>query len=140
MTMTELLLNVGLTRKNGVSKERIEEEQTRLYQANRALIPIGYARFLEVSNGVQTDALSLFGIEKESDESVRDIYENNTLQGTDTSSDRIFLGDNFREYLVYDWQKKCYAVIDKQVVNSEKFFPFFEHAMLYFLREYIEKV
>ena len=100
MTMTELLLNVGLTRKNGVSKERIEEEQTRLYQANRALIPIGYARFLEVSNGVQTDALSLFGIEKESDESVRDIYENNTLQGTDTSSDRIFLGNNFREYLV----------------------------------------
>ena len=124
MKIYEILQNLNLVEEKGISRERIESEQYRLYAAQRALIPTGYARFLEKSNGIQTDTLSLF---------------DNTLNGTQDQSDKIFLGDNFFEYLVYDWQQKCYLVINKKNENEQKFFPLFEHAVLYFLRKYIEK-
>ena len=139
MKIYEILQNLNLVEEKGISRERIESEQYRLYAAQRALIPTGYARFLEKSNGIQTDTLSLFGIRDDESGLIRDIYDNNTLNGTQDQSDKIFLGDNFFEYLVYDWQQKCYLVINKKNENEQKFFPLFEHAVLYFLRKYIEK-
>ncbi|MBP5399895.1 MAG: YrhA family protein [Alphaproteobacteria bacterium] len=139
MNIVEVMLKLGLAEPNGADKEQIEACQQKLYHAKRALIPLGYTHFLQKSNGVQTDTLSLFGIQNEQSGFVRDIFEVNTIAGTTDDSDQIFLGDNFKEYLAYSWAEKCYLVMDKKTLNIAKKFPLFDHAMVYFLRDYIEK-
>ena len=139
MNTVEVMLKLGLAEADGLDKRQIEDYQQKLYHAKRALIPLGYARFLQQANGVQTDTLALFGIQNEQKSLVRDIFEANTVAGTTDDTNQIFLGDNFKEYLAYSWQDKCYLIIDKNTLNVAKKFPLFDYAMVYFLRDYIEQ-
>ncbi len=135
MNIFDLLRNKGLIESYGVSFNEIEQYQKKLYNAGVANIPLDYAKFLTKINGIQTDTLSLFGIGQKNS-FVRGIFEENSIAGT-TSRDELFLGDNFTEYLIYDWQKKSYLIIDKITHKQLKIFPFLQDTLEYFLREYL---
>ena len=67
---------------------------------------------------------------------MRDIYEVNSVAGAKNDNE-IFLGDNFAEYLFYNWSMKSFVIVDKTNREKVKTFPFWEQALEYFLREYI---
>jgi hypothetical protein len=135
MKIYDLMIQNNLAEYGGVSHEEIEEYQRKLYKAGIAVLPMAYTGFLMLCNGVQTDTLSLFGISKKGS-FVRDIYQENSIAGS-ANADEIFLGDNFSEYLSYDWAIKSFAIVNKDNREKIKIFPFWEQALEYFLREYI---
>jgi hypothetical protein len=135
MKIYDLMLQNNLVEPAGVTHEETEEYQRKLYNAGIAVMPMAYTGFLNFTNGVQTPTLSLFGIAKENN-FVRDIYEVNSVAGT-ANADEIFLGDNFTEYLFYNWPSKSFVIINKAGRDQVKTFPFWEPALEYFLREYV---
>ena len=135
MKIYDLMIQNNLVEYDGVTHEETEEYQHKLYNAGIAVMPMAYTGFLGFTNGIQTDTLSLFGIGKE-DSFVRDIYEVNSVAGAKNDNE-IFLGDNFAEYLFYNWSKKSFVIVDKTHREKVKTFPFWEQALEYFLREYI---
>ena len=135
MEIYDLMFQNNLIEYDGITLAEAEEYQRKLYKAGMAVLPMAYTGFLGVTNGVQTDTLSLFGIGKHGS-FVRDIYEVNSVSGA-INKDEIFLGDNFKEYLYYSWPMKSFVIIDKAVPEKAKFFPFWNKALEYFLREYI---
>ena len=137
MSIFELLQKAGLVDNEGVDKNKIEEYQRRLWQNKMPNIPLSYANFLAEVNGIQTSDLALFGIADENSGFVQDIYERNSVSGIPQNNDVIMLGDNFNEYLCYDWQQKSYLIINKKSKEIIKNIAFFEIAMLFFLREYL---
>ena len=135
MKIYDLMIQNNLVEYDGVTHEETEEYQRKLYNAGIAVMPMAYTGFLGFTNGIQTDTLSLFGIGKE-DSFVRDIYEVNSVAGAKNDNE-IFLGDNFAEYLFYNWSMKSFVIVDKANREKVKTFPFWEQALEYFLREYI---
>lgn len=139
MTLADKLKQAGFGSSEGIEKSLIEAYQHKLYDNGIAVLPVSYIHFLEKINGVQTDSLSLFGITDEKSNTVADIYSRNSIAGIPKQKDRVFLGDNFCEYLCYSWYNKCYQIIDKESGEIVKQFSVFETAMLFFLREYLHK-
>lgn len=136
MTLFELIQQAGLAQQEGISSQQIDAYQRRLFQAGLANIPLSYVHLLEKMNGIQTDTLALFGIGL-SKSFVRDIAEVNSVGGV-VQNERIFLGDNFNEYLIYDWSLKSYVVIAKDSSSDKRIFSLLEEALPYFLRDYLK--
>ena len=134
MNIFELMRKNGMGEYGGVSRQEIDVYQRELYKEGVANIPLDYARFLMEINGVQTDMVALFGLKRQGS-FVRDIMEENSIAGSKSKND-LFLGDNFKEYLVYEWNKKSYTVINKTDATDKKYFAFLEEALFYFLQEY----
>ena len=135
MKIYDLMIQNNLVEYDGVTHEETEEYQRKLYNSGIAVMPMAYTGFLSFTNGVQTDTLSLFGIGKE-DSFVRDIYEVNSVAGAKNDNE-IFLGDNFAEYLFYNWSMKSFVIVDKANREKVKTFSFWDQTLEYFLREYI---
>lgn len=139
MSVVDILQKAGLDDNEGVEPSIVEEYQRRLWQNKLPNIPLGYANFLQHINGVQTSDLALFGIAGENSGFVQDIYERNLVAGVPENNKVIFLGDNFNEYLCYDWQQKSYLIINKLTKEVIKNIAFFEIAVVFFLREYLSE-
>ena len=139
MTIFELLKQNGLMQNEGIGKTDLLEYQKKLYNAGKATIPLSYGRFLQECNGIQTDTLALFGANPSRDSFVQDIFERNDAAGLIKQNDKIFLGDNFSEYLCYTWSQKSYNIIDKETLREKLKFPYMEQALQFFLRDYIKQ-
>lgn len=135
MNLIDLLNKSGLLQFEGITRQQIEEYQYDLYAAGLANIPLSYTVLLESTNGVQTDTLSLFGIGLPHS-IVRDIRGANSVG--EPQNKKIFLGDNFLEYLIYDWTEKAYIIIKKDNPSDRKIFNLLEEGLPYFLREYLK--
>lgn len=134
MNLIELFKQRGFAEYEGAPAKEVEDYQKKLYAAGAANIPFEYAAFLSKINGVETDTLSLFGIQTNGS-FVRDIYGENTMGGA-VQNDEIFLGDNGEEYLFYSWPEKSFVVMNKQNRQEISVFAFLEPALKYFLRSY----
>ena len=121
---------------SGVDQTALLEYQKKLYNAGKATIPLSYMRFLKHCNGIQTDTLALFGVNPDHETIVEDIFERNS---NNVSDDKIFLGDNFNEYLTYTWSEKNYHVLDKASGEEIAAFPYMEQAMQFFVRDHLQQ-
>ena len=134
MTLFEFLEQNGLLQNNGIDKMQILEYQKKLYNAGKSMLPVSYVRFLEGCNGIQTDSLSLFGVNSNHETVIEDVFERNK---DNQNKDRIFLGDNFNEHLVYTWSEKEYSVLDKKSGKEIDRFSYIEDAFPFFLRDHL---
>ena len=117
-------------------EEIIDLCQKRLCAYGASPMPISYTDFLRKINGITGDGISLFGV------SVAGLFDDVFAKNSVThepSNHRIFLGENLTEFLCYEWHQKAYLIISKQDGNEEKSFVLLDEALIYMLREYIDK-
>ena len=117
-------------------EETIDLCQKRLCAYGAAPMPISYTDFLRKINGITGDGISLFGV------GVNGLFDDVFIKNSMTReplNHRIFLGENLTEFLCYEWYQKAYIIISKQDGNEKRSFVLLDEALIYMLRDYIDK-
>ena len=139
MNIVDKLKQLNIQGNKGIDFAVIDQYQRDLAHRNIPVMPLSYVRFLEKANGITKDGLFLFGIKTDTNDFVEDILQKNSVEGVFQNRDLIFLGDNSKEYFCYDWDQKCYLIMDKEVSSKIVAFSIFEKALVEFLKNYMKE-
>ena len=86
------------------------EEQKKLLQSGFKTLPENFINLLKTSNGIQSEAGTILGIWPQN--SNRDISAFNLAHNRSTQ--KIILGYDDFAFLVYDFERRLYLLIDRQ--------------------------
>lgn len=101
--------NNFLKKEEPVQPRLLIETQKDLLQAGFQPLPENFSSFLKISNGLQTEAGTLLGIYPKN--TTRDISAFN--QTYNHSTQKIILGYDDFAFLVYDFGRQSYLLIDR---------------------------
>lgn len=101
--------NNFLKKEEPIQPRQLIEAQKDLLQAGFQQLPENFISFLKISNGLQTEAGTLLGVYPKN--TARDISAFNQIHNRSTQ--KIILGYDDLAFLVYDFRRQSYLLIDR---------------------------